>query len=515
MFVRHKTNKMKFRTAVLFNICFFGFILPSNVLNGQHDKNLPLRSSSVGLDFNCSFDNCNFQLKGHFLDDVPTLRNDDDLEWYSDLGFDIDVQSVTSPGTGFPVAYASGQILSINVAFESVCQGLPSTIGVRGISSTGYHFPALQLNVTTANQTGTTGLSSFVYESEASSEKNTFVAKPLPPGVVDLIDLDIKWQINIGDWNDEAEWKEVAVTNNRIYVTLNPAFVEELNPASGPPNYNPYYYHTDSGFFVGCNAAKGSANEENVIQKVWEAFQDASLMNSQGEGLSYYNGWIAENYTGANQLVQYRNGQCTAWALFFLTVLKNMGVQTGLEWKYISLVSANHIYFLVKDWGDANPLPSSVANALANNDPIAADLIAMGYQNIIILKGGDVQISNNAYDFHYSDITDEPGIPGQNSGNPQSIFGFHEISAVSGNIYDASYGSPYSNANFIKDFQDAALFGVMQIRTISISESNLGLDINGDGFLSTYPVDRSIGFVKKYNSTAGDIFLEVFSTSQF
>lgn len=147
------------------------------------------------------------------MDDVPTLRNDDDLELYSDLGFDIDVQSVTSPGTGFPVAYASGQVLKISVAFESLCQGLPSTIGVRGISSTGYHFPAFQLNLTTVNQTGSTGVSSFVYESDASSEKNTFVSKPLPPGVVDFIDLDINWQINIGNWNNEADWKVIAVTH--------------------------------------------------------------------------------------------------------------------------------------------------------------------------------------------------------------------------------------------------------------------------------------------------------------
>lgn len=299
--------------------------------------------------------------------------------------------------------------------------------------------------------------------------------------------------------------------SHRIYVTLNPSAVEDLDPSGG---YNPYYYHADSGFFIGCNAANGSTNEAQVIQKVWEAFQGRNIQNSHGKNLHYYNGWDAENFTTVSALLENKNGQCTAWAKFFLTVLKNMGI-TGLEWKYIGLVSTNHIYFLVNEWGDANLLPSSVANALANNNSIAADLIAMGYQDIIILKGGDVQISNNAYDFRYSDITDEPGIPGQNSGNPQSIFTFHEVSVVSGNIYDASYGSPYSNANFIKDFQDAVLFGVMRIEMISISESDLGLDINGDGSLSTNPVNRSIGFVKKYNSTAGDIFLEVVSTSQF
>jgi hypothetical protein len=503
----------KFKAFVL----LAGLLLPG-LMSGQNDKNALQRSSVVGLNFDCSYYNCNYHLKGYFLNDVPTLRNDDDLMWYSELGYDVDVQSFNSPVTGFPIAYASGQALKLSIVFESACQGLPSTIGVRGVSSKGYHFPALQLNVTT----DPTGSSFFSYESEASSEKNTFDANLLPAGVVDLIDLDIEWQINIGDWNNENEWKVVAVTNNRIYVTLNPSVVEELDPGA-PNNYNPYYYHTHSGFFVGCNAAKGSTNEGEVIQKVWEAFHSADLKNFKNEELKYYNGWDGEEYEGAAIMVKQRNGQCTAWALFFLTVLKNMGVQAGMELVYIFAIEDEH--FLVKNWIDIDLFPSNVAAALANHSPEVSILIAMGFQDVVIFEQNAADFTaylhaNNAYPIIYSDIMDESGIIGQNSENPQSIFGFHQVSAVNGtgNIYDPSYGGdPYlDNANFIKAFQDVALFGMLRLVNITnISESALGIDIDGNGTLGNNLINIEVAFVKKYDSAAGGIFLEIFSTTQF
>ena len=73
-------------------------------------------------------------------------------------------------------------------------------------------------------------------------------------------------------------------------------------------------------------------------------------------------------------------------------------------------------------------------------------------------------------------VTDLPGVPGQGTTNPQSIFDNHVLVLFKGVYYDPSYGKSY---NSLADFEDRAVVGFVKGKKLVESDVNLDLDHNG------------------------------------
>ena len=479
-------------------IAVFIYVLSPCFLFGQkeHDN----RNKSVAqLNFECTISNCNFTLTGNFVEDLATLRNDD-KELYSDLGPDIQGESSSSPLVGHPVAYTSGNTLKINLLFEGSCAALSSSIMVRGVSSTGYEFPPQMLSVS-AN---TGGVPIFSYQGYTSS---AFTA-----GKVDFVNLEVTWQMKK---TGSQTWEDIATTKNQVFVTLKEP-IKEGETSSGNPVSG--YWHFESCFHIGCMAAAGSTTEESVVENVWQKFQNADLLNAKGEELRYYDedNWIeAENNRSIKKLLGDHNGQCTAWVEMFIDILKSMGVQQNLQ-----VTTFDHLGppvslpvwddgFFVNSW---NYLP--VSNWFAD-DPVAQAYVEEGYRYILVLKNivAPPVTTDNTYSFGYKEMDELSGAPGQNSGNPQSIFNFHQVCKVGDKYYDPSYGGPpFDIAGFLNNYQENNISGYYKLLRIqNIVENDYNTDLNGDGIISTEPKTMLIYFVKKHITYTGDPILAIFS----
>jgi len=467
------------------------------------------------LNFECSISNCNLTFNGIFENDLGTLRNDAGT-LFSGLGPDIYGEpemstptpsnpSVPIPVEGHPIAYTSGQTLKIKLYFEGVCAVLSTEVKVRGISSSGFEFPPLSLMLDPGNNT-------YFYNGEAST--------PFTAEKVDLINLETTWQMQSPG---NQAWEDIGVTKNQIYVTLKPPIAEELNNLG---ELSPGYKHYESCFFIGCNAADGSITEESVIEKVWDKFEGKAVKKSTGELLRYYHelNWEeAANNRDIFKLLDANNGQCTAWCELFLDILKVLGVAQDLQ-----IVTIDHSGpaiqfpikldgFFVKKWEEQDTA------SYFDDFPQAAGYFEEYNYNLVVKKNytelPPVNISENNYAFGYKELTQEDGVVGQGSANPESIFDFHQVCKIGNFYYDPSYGStPYNSSDFLNDFQDENIVGffkAIHITGIIEGASNIGIDLNGDMITSDDPQTMFVFFVKLHDPEEPETIIDFFENPEY
>ncbi len=58
-------------------------------------------------------------------------------------------------------------------------------------------------------------------------------------------------------------------------------------------------------------------------------------------------------------------------------------------------------------------------------------------------------------------MTKQPGLPGQNSPDPESVFTFHEITFINNTYYDPSYGLTYASLDQMTQEDVAGFFRVV------------------------------------------------------
>lgn len=73
-------------------------------------------------------------------------------------------------------------------------------------------------------------------------------------------------------------------------------------------------------------------------------------------------------------------------------------------------------------------------------------------------------------------VTDLPGLPGQGSANPASLFGNHKLVKLGPGYYDPSYGKSYTS---LQDFEDNAIEGI--VAPGRLPETTVGFDVDGIG----------------------------------
>ncbi|MCL4720091.1 MAG: hypothetical protein KJ057_16610 [Phycisphaerae bacterium] len=265
------------------------------------------------------------------------------------------------------------------------------------------------------------------------------------------------------DWRVSADggtvWLDAGMSENQAYVTLAAPVGARL-------------YHTLA--HNSCRDAKGKSDPSQAIAAIWSDFTDRAVYrvdptwaNPEGTRLKYYGDWTTPHTTTAG-LLGNADGQCTAWAQFFIDALKVQGIDQDND--YIRIESYNlpgSRGFAVKDWS---------LNDGPYKTPRAPEYPFLGLCMNPFITG-------SSYAWQCTEATDGNGITGQGQANPASLFEFHQIVFINNKYYDPSYGVEY---NSILEMDDNAIashyiadFGVVRC------ETDFDCDMDGDGIMES------------------------------
>lgn len=240
----------------------------------------------------------------------------------------------------------------------------------------------------------------------------------------------------------ENEWVDVGTSNNQLYVT-------RRAPTA------PALFHTV--IHLGCSNADGLTTESQIVNSVWSLFKNLDVSRVDGSKLHYY-----ENYNClggfTSTLLQTKDGQCRTWVLFLMDCLKVHGIQRNNNLVSFDMPLEDE-GLIVDRWhfeGSGTSGKSHHPYYGIKDSPF---------------------ISNTSYDWSWTEVSDLDGIEGQNTDNPASYFGNHELLFIDGTYYDPSYGKTYSSKD---NFHTSSLAGFWRESTKIVYESET-FDINGDG----------------------------------
>lgn len=233
--------------------------------------------------------------------------------------------------------------------------------------------------------------------------------------------LEIEWTYSF----DGQAWNPAGTSKNLVYLTF------------GKPEINLLF---ETVMEYGSRSAKGADKAETVRDKIWEEFSVYDATRKDGKALGYYRNW---NTTSANtlQLLDTLDGQCTSWADFLNKCFDAQGLRMGKVVKIVPTESGK--FFLVKNWKfPANPPFDGVSTYPK------PPKFGMVYPDEDGVK--------QRYLWSSEVVSDQPGIPGQNSANPTSLFNNHVVVKVGTEYYDPSYGVIHKG---LMEIQDGALDG--------------------------------------------------------
>ena len=199
-------------------------------------------------------------------------------------------------------------------------------------------------------------------------------------------------------------------------------------------------------------ATTGATTEAQAVANSWSRFTNNAVTNWKGTNLYYYQTNIA--YAAGHQyleeLLEYKNGTCEAWATFFQKVLGANGIASTQV--ILSATEPDDELMLTKDWTQ-------------NNGGSAA----APYKWYILSHRSPFSLVP-AYNGHsYGDLTSSSTLVGQGSypwAPAEKVFASHRIVKwpVGSNYsyYDPSYGKTYSGASLSAaegDFDAKAVYG--------------------------------------------------------
>jgi len=306
-----------------------------------------------------------------------------------------------SEGHQYPVLYAGGSTPTVNVTFQ-----LPSSQSEPTVEARGYGPDAFNIPATNVTQSGNELLLSNANMSQAFDSQVQYYQE-----------FSIDWQLSFDGGNT---WVDVGTSDNPMYVT---AAAPTPDPASG------YLFLTVVNSAVMNTQGLSSSANAQIISQTWGIFTSLNVTDYAGNALSYYANINSQNTTVAS-LLQYDDGQCGAWTGLFLDMLLVNGINPACDYVIVTAGTPGESGFLVDNWN----FPTSGTS----HNPI--------YPYVNYNASGQYPLfNNNQYVWTYADVTDAPGIPGQNSANPASLFGNHQIAEINGTYYDPSYGVTYNN----------------------------------------------------------------------
>jgi len=313
-----------------------------------------------------------------------------------------------TPGIKKPAAYVSNKAPKVTAEFEWTCTSAPDSVYIKGLAAAGsMEFPSVKVAVQTVGSS-----KKIIYPM-------TFATSVFEAGKAQYFpEYDIQWQISY----DGIDWNTIGETTTELFVTKN-------NPMAETGNYK--HWHTV--YYLSCKNAHGYSTESDIIQHLFEEFEDQMVLNHNNDTLFYYRNMATGNVNLASLLLN-KDAQCFTFAQLFLAMVKIQGiVRTN---NYINITPIGNMVcggksvnrFIVKNWSPTGLMTSSCSS--------------FPYKNTYL--GSLFNPTFTAYDFSYTEIQDDDGAPGPGNSNPSSYFNNHQIALIDGMYYDACYGVKYS-----------------------------------------------------------------------
>jgi hypothetical protein len=263
--------------------------------------------------------------------------------------------------------------------------------------------------------------------------------------------LDIAWTAFYGP----AYWGDAGTSKNQAYIVL------------GDPLTT--VYHTLA--HLGCKNADGKTAPADVTAAIWTEFTDREVRRVDGVQLTYYASYTNGNVTTAS-LLSAGDGECGAWAKLFIDMRKVQHIDDVNEYVYVEASTDDG--FIVENWTFSGTGTSGHSTYPYLNLP------------------GTPLPGTVSYNWRFAEVTDAPGIAGQGTTNPASLFGNHQV-VISGDYYDPSYGAKYPSLQAI----DNTLAGFYREMTWPVDEPKVNLDLNGDGDKTDLSVPTKVMLFRK------------------
>jgi VCBS repeat-containing protein len=226
-------------------------------------------------------------------------------------------------------------------------------------------------------------------------------------------------------------------------------------------------------------AAKGAVTDDDKVKGVWNLFKvpDGKKIpqverSSDQRVLTYYGDWLIndaaelawQNSGGimpapgtTSSLLMFGDGNCQAWAFFFLDVLYKTGVRPVEPFVGILPVVQGEWLF-VKNWTlSLNPVGNHTG--IAENRYLYFNGTPQNGKKFYFKRSDKEAAVPNVvvyeYTFEPSDVKKINGVAGQGNPNPLSMFRDHALATAVVNkkevFYDPSYGLSYSSINSLDD----------------------------------------------------------------
>lgn len=345
----------------------------------------------------------------------------------------------------YPICFTRNTKMKVSAKWQIEPPGFSGPIKIKGDGPGNLDFPE-----TTATITG--------------SELTITDVECLNPfkNEVDFFDpLSINWLFSI---DGGLSWRDAGKSNNQTYVILG-------DPLST-------VFHTL--VHLGCKNAIGENTVTACTEKIWNEFVDRDVRRVDGVQLTYYGSYNCTNITTAELLAK-GDGQCGAWAKFFIDMRKVQGIDDPDE--YVIFEPIIDDGFIVKNWSFSGSGLSGIASHPYFNIP---------YSPLIL---------PTSYNWKFAEVSDNPGIPGQGNPNPASLFNNHQV-VISGQYYDPSYGLRHAS---LQEIDDNAIDGFYRgPGKLSVDEPVVKLDLNGDGDMVDLGVD-TVAIIFRKNPPGLDI----------
>lgn len=272
---------------------------------------------------------------------------------------------------------------------------------------------------------------------------------------IDFFDpMSIAWKWSL---DDGSTWYDAGSSENQTYVTLG----DPLTTA----------YHTLA--HLGCKNADGESTAANCTTKIWNEFTDRDVRRVDGVRLTYYASYTCGNVTTASLLAS-GDGQCGAWAKFFIDMRKIQGIDDTNEYVIFDPITDDG--FIVKNWtftgGGSSGHPTHPYLNIPDSPLIGA----------------------TSYNWKFAEVNDAAGIPGQGNPNPASLFNNHQV-VISGAYYDPSYGVKHAT---LQDVDSNSIDGFyIGPGGYPVDEPTVNLDLNGDGDKTDLGINTTVMLFRK------------------
>ncbi|MEM9546378.1 MAG: hypothetical protein AAGA77_10405 [Bacteroidota bacterium] len=360
-----------------------------------------------------------------------------------------------------PVAYISGQGFSVEAQFQTECTDV-ETVFIRGthVRPDGVvDFPEKEIAVSPNGEIHYTWENAMMNGSAFSFPQNVEFHDP----------FEIVWEFS----HDQMDWTPIHTSANPLYVARN-AWI--------PSSYQSVRFHTY--FRISCQQAQTYSSENDIIDKVWEIFENKSFERADGQALTYYGNWDTDNFF-ADDLILEGDGQCSAHSQAFLNCLKAQGINYANDYVVVTAdQDGSHVGLLVQNFNGLSSPPGTnwAVDSWAVGGAPTGLPAGFDIEYVVIPRDGYNAGSTSSFDddMIYSEIEDLAGLGGQNQGDPKAYFYNHQIVVIGSNHYDVPYGNTYGSISELK----ANMFGYIYQTSATISEDLLGVDIDEDGNVS-------------------------------